>query len=103
MHALLPTASPRSSSPPPDGATFGPLTLGERQAEVVAPYSYWNLQFHQPEAAYVEFTFGIPRGASVGVYGRKNAIPTLTINDVRDVLTGYRTRERRDVQDSGVS
>jgi hypothetical protein len=32
--------------------------------------------------------FVLPRSTSLGLYGRKNALPTLTINDVRDVLTG---------------
>ncbi len=50
------------------------------------------LQFHQPDPAYVEFLFSIPRGSSVGIYARKNAIPTLTMNDIRDVLTGQEQR-----------
>ena len=57
------------------------------------------MQFHQPESAYVEFDFLIARGASIGVYGRKNAVPTLTQNDLREVLTGVRTRNGRDAND----
>ena len=34
--------------------------------------------------------FVLPRGSSLGLYARKNAIPTLTLNDIRDVLSGYR-------------
>ena len=33
----------------------------------------------------------LPRGSSLGLYARKNAIPTLTLNDIRDVLSGYRS------------
>ena len=47
------------------------------------------------ESAYVEFKFAIPRGSSIGIYGRKNAIPTLTMNDVNDVLSGFRDRQTR--------
>ena len=43
----------------------------------------------------MEFDLQVPRGASLGVYGRRNAIPTLTLNDVSDVITGYRAREGR--------
>ena len=49
------------------------------------------LQFHQKESSYVEMNFVLPRGSSLGLYARKNAIPTLTLNDIRDVLSGYRS------------
>ena len=39
----------------------------------------------------MEMNFILPRGSSVGLYARKNAIPTLTLNDVHDVLSGYRS------------
>ena len=55
-----------------------------------------ELQFHQPASAYVEFDFLIARGASIGVYGRKNAVPTLTQNDLREVISGVRARNGRD-------
>ena len=35
--------------------------------------------------------FILARGSSLGLYARKNAIPTLTLNDVKDVLTGFRS------------
>ena len=47
-------------------------------------------QFHQKESSYVEMDFILARGSSVGLYARKNAIPTLTLNDVKDVITGFR-------------
>ena len=34
--------------------------------------------------------FTLARGSSLGLYARKNAIPTLTLNDVKDVITGFR-------------
>ena len=49
------------------------------------------MQFHQKESSYVEMNFVLPRGSSLGLYARKNAIPTLTLNDIRDVLSGYRS------------
>ena len=58
-----------------------------------------SLQFHQPASAYVEFDFLIARGASIGVYGRKNAVPTLTQNDLREVISGVRARNGRDAND----
>ncbi|XP_040567553.1 teneurin-m isoform X3 [Lepeophtheirus salmonis] len=86
----------KSLSLPPDGTTFSHLILGQKNIRNIPPYSYWNFQFHQKISSYVELDFQIPRGSSIGIYARKNAIPTLTINDLRDVLTGYRrTRESR--------
>ena len=35
--------------------------------------------------------FTLARGSSLGLYARKNAIPTLTLNDVKDVITGFRS------------
>ena len=49
------------------------------------------LQFHQKESSYVEMDFTLARGSSLGLYARKNAIPTLTLNDVKDVITGFRS------------
>ena len=44
----------------------------------------------------MEFDFLVSRGASLGVYGRKNAVPTLTMNDLREVIQGVRARNGRD-------
>ena len=63
-------------------------------------FFFW--QFHQKEPAYVKFDFAVPRGSSVGIYARKNAIPTLTLNDVRDVLTGFKEREKRSPSNSNL-
>ncbi len=46
-------------------------------------------QFHRSDSAYVEFLMSVPRGVSVGLYARKNAVPTITNNDVRDVFSGF--------------
>ena len=52
------------------------------------------LQFHQKESSYVELDMILPRGSSLGLYARKNAIPTLTLNDIHDVLSGFRNDNR---------
>ena len=74
---------------PPDGTTFTHLTIGEPQTQTVLPYSFWNFQFQQKQSSYVEMEFDVVRGSSLGVYARKNAIPTMTLNDVKDVITGF--------------
>ena len=80
---------------PPDGTTFAQVTLGDKISNVIPPYSYWNMQFYHSEAAYVRFELGLPRSASLGLYGRRNALPTHTHYDMLHVMSGYKSRSRR--------
>ncbi|XP_078038060.1 teneurin transmembrane protein Ten-m isoform X2 [Augochlora pura] len=80
---------------PPDGTTFAQINLGEKLSKEIPPYSYWNMQFYQSEAAYVRFDYNIPRGASIGVYARRNALPTHTQYDLLEVLSGFKARTTR--------
>ncbi|OAD52325.1 Teneurin-3 [Eufriesea mexicana] len=80
---------------PPDGTTFAQVGLGQKLSKEIPPYSYWNMQFYQSEAAYVRFDYNIPRGASIGVYARRNALPTHTQYDLLEVLSGFKARATR--------
>lgn len=80
---------------PPDGTTFSQVTLGDKASNVIAPYSYWNMQFYHSEAAYIRFELGLPRGSSLGLYGRRNALPTHTHHDMMHVVSGYKSRTTR--------
>lgn len=80
---------------PPDGTTFAQVTLGDKISNVIPPYSYWNMQFYHSEAAYVRFELGLPRSASLGLYGRRNALPTHTHYDMLHIISGYKSRARR--------
>ncbi|XP_053597810.1 teneurin-m isoform X3 [Microplitis demolitor] len=80
---------------PPDGTTFAQVTLGQHLNKEIPAYSYWNMQFYQSEAAYVRFDYNIPRGASIGVYARRNALPTHTQYDLLEVLSGFKARTTR--------
>ncbi|XP_024943143.1 teneurin-m isoform X4 [Cephus cinctus] len=80
---------------PPDGTTFAQVALGQRLSKEIPAYSYWNMQFYQSEAAYVRFDYNIPRGASIGVYARRNALPTHTQYDLLEVLSGFKARTTR--------
>lgn len=53
------------------------------------------MQFYQSQAAYVTFDYTIPRGASVGVYARRNALPTHTQYHILEVLSGFKARTTR--------
>lgn len=80
---------------PPDGTTFSQITLGQKLSKQIPPYSYWNMQFYQSEPAYVKFDYNIPRGASIGVYARRNALPTHTQYHFKEVLSGFNARTTR--------
>ncbi|XP_050695509.1 teneurin-m-like isoform X5 [Eriocheir sinensis] len=80
---------------PPDGTTFKMMELGQQLNDVIPPYGYWNMQFYQSESAYVKFEVSIPRGSSIGVYGRRNALPTHTAYDFLQVLSGFKTGTSR--------
>lgn len=53
------------------------------------------LQFHQSQASYVELRLEVSRGASIGLYARKNAIPSHTKYDLHHVLSGFALRQTR--------
>ncbi|CAH1394248.1 unnamed protein product [Nezara viridula] len=80
---------------PPDGTTFAQVTLGQKLTKEIPPYGYWNMQFYQSDAAYVKFDYNIPRGASIAVYGRRNALPTHTQYHILEVLSGFKARTTR--------
>ena len=54
----------------------------------MAAYGYWNAQFFHSSAGYVRFELEVPRGASFGVYARRNALPTHTTYDLMEVVKG---------------
>ncbi|XP_055317051.1 teneurin-m isoform X2 [Sitodiplosis mosellana] len=88
---------------PPDGTTFSQITLGQKLSKQIQPYSYWNMQFYQSEPAYVKFDYNIPRGASIGVYARRNALPTHTQYHFKEVLSGINARTTRSTHQPSVS
>ena len=61
---------------------------GVSLSPTVAAYGYWNAQFFHASAGYVRFALEVPRGASFGVYARRNALPTHTTYDLMEVVKG---------------
>lgn len=93
--SLIGTKTQPTRTIPPDGTTFSEIKFGEKITNEVAPYSYWNMQFYQSESAYVKFDYTFPRGTSVAVYGRKNALPTHTQYHMVELLNGFKNRGTR--------
>ena len=46
------------------------------------------------ESGYVNFELKLPRGASVGLYARRNALPTHTNYDLMEVVKGLKDSEK---------
>lgn len=80
---------------PPDNTQFAEVELSKRLQRVIPSYGYWNMQFLTTEKAYVKFNFTIPRGSSIGFYARRNALPTHTQYDFKEILSGFNTRTAR--------
>ncbi len=80
---------------PPDTNSFAQISLGSRQKSVIGPYSYWNMQFYQPSNQYVMWEVSVPRGASIGFYARRNALPTHTHYDLVQILRGFKTNRSK--------
>lgn len=80
---------------PPDNTQFAEVELNKRLQRVIPSYGYWNMQFLTNEKAYVKFNFTIPRGSSIGFYARRNALPTHTQYDFKEILSGFNTRTSR--------
>ncbi|XP_025201186.1 teneurin-m isoform X2 [Melanaphis sacchari] len=80
---------------PPDGTTFAQITLGDKIDGEIPAFGYWNVQFYHPRAAYVRFNYDFPRGASIAVYGRRNALPTHTQYEILELLNGFQSRQTR--------
>lgn len=80
---------------PPDGTTFAQITFGDKTDGEIPAFGYWNVQFYHPRAAYVRFNYDFPRGASIAVYGRRNALPTHTQYEILELLNGFTSRQIR--------
>jgi len=88
---------------PPDGTTFNQISLGKRLEQTLPAYGYWNVQFYQMEAAFVNIDLKLPRGASLGLYARRNALPTHTNYDLMEVVKGVEEKATRTTRATKVS
>lgn len=80
---------------PPSSDSFMDMSVGKRHSKVIASYGHWNVQFHQLEPALVKFNYTLPTGASVGIYGRRNSVPTHTRYDFVEILSARDRRHRK--------
>ncbi len=100
-------------NPPPAPGSFQQVAQGEDLSSELPPYGYWNIQFFQvkkiikkhvdysipmcrsfpkAESGYVRLELEVPRSASIGVYARRNALPTHTNYDIAEVVRGFEDR-----------
>ncbi len=70
------------------------ISLGKRLDQTLPAYGYWNVQFYQTEASFINFDLKLPKGASLGFYARRNALPTHTNYDLMEVVKGVEEKSR---------
>ncbi|CAG0898501.1 unnamed protein product [Cyprideis torosa] len=80
---------------PPDSSSFEHMNMTRHLTTTLPPHGYLNLQFLLLKSHPIRFNVTIPRGADVAVYGRRNALPSLTRHDFFHVIQGYTPREQR--------
>nr|XP_050039980.1 teneurin-m-like isoform X1 [Dermacentor andersoni] len=95
-----PSVLPPKTLPPSSGESFADMSVGRRHSKVVASYGHWNVQFHQQEPGLVKFNYTLPTGASVGIYGRRNSVPTHTRYDFAEILSARDRRHRKAAKES---
>ncbi|GFR19463.1 teneurin-m [Trichonephila clavata] len=78
---------PSSASLSPSILSFTELVLGRRTEFQVAPYSHWIVQMRQKGPSLVRFNYTLPLGARLGVFGRRNQLPTHTRYSFLEILT----------------
>lgn len=71
---------------PPTTETFSEVYLGKQYSRKVESFGHWNIHFQQHVPSLVKFNYSLPEGASIGIYGRRNGIPTHTRYDFVEIL-----------------
>ncbi|XP_067120237.1 teneurin-m-like isoform X3 [Centruroides vittatus] len=84
---------------PPKSESFSEVQLGRRHSQKIPSYGHWNIQFHQRDPSLVKFNYTMPHGASVGVYGKRNGVPTHTRYDFTEILNSRDRSSKRSEKD----
>ncbi|KAG8200277.1 hypothetical protein JTE90_021927 [Oedothorax gibbosus] len=97
--ALGPSSLP-SKTLPPTTETFSEVYLGKMYSRKVDSFGHWNIHFQQHVPSLVRFNYSLPEGSSVGIYGRRNGIPTHTRYDFVEILdTRKKDKNKRAAKD----
>lgn len=92
---FTPTANIPSKTPPPRSETFMEIQLGKTSTSRIGAFGYWNYQFHLRNPSLVKFNYTLSNGASLGVYGRRDGVPTHTRYDFFEILKPKGRRSKR--------
>ncbi|GFU07605.1 teneurin-m [Nephila pilipes] len=89
-----------SKTLPPTTETFSEVYLGKMYSRKVESFGHWNIHFQQHVPSLVRFNYSLPEGASLGIYGRRNGIPTHTRYDFVEILdTRKKDKSKRAAKD----
>ena len=76
-----------SSSLSPSILSFTEVSVGRGTHFQVGPYSHWIVQMRQKGPSLVRFNYSLPLAARLGVFGRRNLLPTHTRYNFLEILT----------------
>ena len=62
--------------------------FGRPLESTIAPHDFLRTQLYAADAQFIKFNLSVPRGAMVGVYGRRSAQPTHVQYDFFNVVDG---------------
>lgn len=65
---------------------FDDAILGRKLSNQVPSNGHWNLQTARNEPSLIRFTFFVPHGTSIGIYGARNRTPSHTRYDFMEII-----------------
>ncbi|GIY16543.1 teneurin-m [Caerostris extrusa] len=80
--------------------TFSEIQLGKSATAKIGIFGYWNYQFHLRNPSLVKINYTLTHGASLGVYGRRDGVPTHTRYDFFEILKPRSRRTKRSDKES---
>lgn len=89
-----------SQTMPPVGESFSEVQIGKKYTQKISSFGHWNIQFLQNNPSLVKFNYSVPEGASIGIYGRRNGIPSHTRYDFVEILNTKQRRTLRSAKDA---
>ncbi|XP_023220703.1 teneurin-m-like isoform X2 [Centruroides sculpturatus] len=89
-----------SQTMPPVGESFSEVQIGKKYTQKISSFGHWNIQFLQNSPSLVKFNYSVPEGASIGIYGRRNGIPSHTRYDFVEILNTKQRRTLRSAKDT---
>ncbi|XP_035680810.1 teneurin-3-like isoform X4 [Branchiostoma floridae] len=84
---LIPTRQPNLNTLPEDVIT-GLVPVGGNVEETVPPFAFWRSQLYLRQPRYIMYNVSMSSDAKLGIYARKDSLPTHTQFDFAEMMDG---------------